>query len=536
MTYIVVVADRIADEGFALLHAEAEIEVVSTVNETDRLPEELKRAHALIVRSDTKVTENLIAQAAELQVIGRAGVGVDNVDVAAATRRGIAVLNAPGANTVSAAEHAMALLLATMRQIPPAARSMREGRWDRKQFPGSELRGKTLGLVGLGRIGQHVADLARAFGMPTIAHDPYLPEARALELGIELVSVEEVLRRADVLSLHMPLTDQTRHFLNEERIAQMKSSAVVLNTARGALIDDVALVAALDNDKLGAAALDVFDPEPLPEDSPLRTNAKITLTPHLAASTSEAQERVAIEICSAIRDALITGSVGGAVNLPGISGKALARLVGVLELARRVGRLATAVANGRVRSVAVAYGGSDEDAPRPVMLAALEGVLSAMGVEQVSIVNAPTLADERGMSVSRKVTVPIQGFETTIGVKVEGADGGANVIGAMAGEQKGRVIQVNGFEVDVPADGYVLILHNRDVPGVVGRVGTVLGEAEINIRSYHQSRGGGDSHEALAAIVVDQPPASTVVTQLSVLSDVLQVTVANLNGGPAQNH
>ena len=420
VTYVVVVADRIADSGFALLNREQDIEVVSTAGDGDRLKEEIKRANGLIVRSDTQVTVDLMADAKELQVIGRAGVGVDNVDVAAATQRGIAVLNAPGANTVSAAEHAIGLLLANLRRISPAVSSMRAGKWARKEFPGTEMRGKVLGLVGLGRIGRHVATIARAFGMQIIAHDPYLPEARALELGIELVPVDELLGRADVISLHIPLTDDTRHFLNRDRIAQMKDSAVVVNTARGALIDDVALVAALDAGKLGGAALDVFDPEPLPEDSPLRSNEKITLTPHLAASTSEAQERVAIEICTAIRDALLTGSVGGAVNLPGISGKALVRLAGVMELSRRMGRLAAALANGRIRSVAVAYGGDDEAAPRPVMLAALEGVLTANAVDQVSIVNAAVLAEERGMKVSRKVTSPLAGFSTTIGVKVEG--------------------------------------------------------------------------------------------------------------------
>jgi len=531
VTYVVVVADRIADSGFALLNAEDDIEVVSTVGDADRLKKEIRRANALIVRSDTQVTEALMAEASELQVIGRAGVGVDNVDVAAATQRGIAVLNAPGANTVSAAEHAIGLLLSHLRSIPPAVSSMRAGKWARKEFPGTEMRGKTLGLFGLGRIGRHVASIARAFGMRIIAHDPYLPEARALELGIELVPVDLLLARADVVSLHLPLTDETRHFLNRDRIAQMKDGAVVVNTARGALIDDAALIEGLDSGKLGGAALDVFDPEPLAEDSPLRSHERVTLTPHLAASTSEAQERVAAEICTAIRDALLTGSVGGAVNLPGISGKALARLVGVMELARRMGRLATAVANGRIRSVAVAYGGKDEDAPRPVMLAALEGVLSTMGVDQVSIVNVAALADERGMRVSRKVTTPLSGFSTTIGVKVQGQHGITNVIGAMVGERAGRVIEVNGFDVDVPADGYLVVLRNRDVPGVIGRVGTLLGEAEINVASYYQSRGGAKSDEALAAIVVDRQPASAVVAKLAGLADVAEVTVANLNGG-----
>ena len=530
MTFRVLVADRIAESGFAVLRGAADLEVVSTAQDRDRLPDEINQAHALIVRSDTKVTEELIARATHLIVIGRAGVGVDNVDVEAATRRGIAVLNAPGANTVSAAEHTIGLLLAVMRRIPWAARSMRDGQWDRKAFPGTELRGKTLALLGLGRIGAHVASIARAFGMKVLAHDPYLVEARAVEIGVELVQMEELFRRADVMSLHLPLTDETRHVINRESLAEMNHGAFLVNTARGALIDDEALLEAIEQGRLAGAALDVFEPEPLPADSPLRRCEQILLTPHLAASTSEAQERVAIEICTSIRDCLLTGTVGGAVNLPGVSGKVLNRLSGVLDMARRMGCLATTIASGRVNSVTVSYGGGDNDAPRPVMLAALEGVLGAMGVAPVSMVNVSVLAKDRGVVVERRVGQALAGYETTVGVSLSTGERDVTVVGAMAGERVGRVIRINDFEVDVPADGYVVVLRNRDVPGVIGRVGTLLGEAAINITSYHQSRGSEGANEALAAIVVDEAPESTVVDQLKAIPDVLEVTVANLNG------
>ncbi len=530
MTFRVVVADRVAEPGFALLRAESSLEVVSTVGRADRLAAELERAQALIVRSETQVSEALMQAGPELMIIGRAGVGVDNVDVEAATRRGIAVLNAPGANTVSAAEHTIGLLLAYMRRIAPAVQSMSDGLWDRKSFQGTELRGKTIGLVGLGRIGQHVANVARALGMKVIAHDPFLPEPRAQELSIELLTLEALLPRADVLSLHLPLTDETRHLIGAPQLALMKPSAIVVNTARGALIDDEALLAAIQSERLRGAALDVFEPEPLPSDSPLRRCKEIMLTPHLAASTDEAQERVAVEICTAVRDALLTGSIGGAVNLPGISGKTLARLAGSLELARRLGRLGAALANGRVQKIAVAYGGADQDAPRPVMLAAVEGVLAAMGVSPVSMVNASVVAEDRGIKVSRKVGAPLAGFETTIGIKLSTADRVTHVVGAVTREKVGRIIRVNDFEVDVPADGHVLILRNRDVPGVIGRVGTLLGQAQINIASYHQSRRAVGGDEAMAAIVVDQAPASAVVASLSELADVLEVRHANLNG------
>ena len=302
---------------------------------------------------------------------------MDNIDVRAATQRGIAVLNAPGANTVSAAEHTIALLLALVRRIPWAVESMRAGGWDRKRFAGVELRGKTLGAVGLGRVGTTVAQLARAFGMSVLAHDPYLPHERAQALGVELAPLDDVLRRADVVTLHMPLTDETRYVLNAERLALLKPGAVVVNTARGGLVDTDALLEALEAGRLGGAALDVFEREPLAQDSPLRRCVRVILTPHLAASTAEAQARVASEICAAVRDALLTGAVGGAVNVPGVSREALMRLRGALDLSRRLGRLAAAMHRDPVVRIEVAYGGADEAAPRATMLAAVEGVLSA---------------------------------------------------------------------------------------------------------------------------------------------------------------
>jgi D-3-phosphoglycerate dehydrogenase len=531
MSYVVVVADRIADAGLELLQAEPQLDVRAVAGHPDRLLDALQTAHALIVRSDTSVTEELMAGSPGLTVIARAGVGVDNIDVDAATWRGIAVLNAPGANTVSAAEHTVAMLLALVRRIPWAVDSMWRGEWDRKRFAGRELRGKTLGLVGLGRVGVHVAAIARAFGMRVVAHDPYLPEARAKELGIELRSLDDLLAAADVISLHVPLTEDTRGFMNRERLGAMKPTAVLVNAARGALIDDAALVEVLEEGRIAGAALDVFEPEPLPAESPLRQSSKILLTPHLAASTSEAQERVASEICANVRDALLTGALRGAVNLPGIPGDVLVRLSGALDLARRLGRLAAGVAHDRVRSVEVYYGGDDDAAPRPTMLAALEGVLSAMGMDSVSMVNAAARAEQRGVAVERRVGAPVSGFETTIGVSLQTPDRTVTVDGAMLGDRVGRIIRINGFGVDVPAEGHVLVLRNRDVPGVIGRVGTLLGESRVNIASYHQSRVDAAGTEALAAIVVDQVLPTGVMEALGGLDDVLEVRFASLNGG-----
>jgi D-3-phosphoglycerate dehydrogenase len=526
MTYVVVVADRVAEPGVALLRDEPGFEVMVTAGEPERLERELARAHALVVRSDTKVTAERIANAPQLTVIGRAGTGVDNIDVDAATRRGIAVLTAPGANTVSTAEHTVALLLALLRRIPLAAQSMQEGRWDRKRFAGSELAGKRLGVIGLGRIGARVARIAKAFGMQIAAYDPFLTVERAEELGVESLALDDVLRTADVVTLHLPLSDETRHLMNRERLALMKPGAVVINAARGGLIDDQALVDAIEAGALAGAALDVFDPEPLPAESPLRGSERILLTPHLAASTSEAQDRVATEICRYVRDALITGALRGAVNLPGMPADVLARLSGVLDLARRLGRLAAGMAPGPIKSVEVVFGGRDEAAPRPVMLAALEGVLSGMGVGQVSLVNAAGQAKQRGLACSRRVGAPLAGFQTTVGLHIATAAGDMTVIGAMLGDDVGRLIQIDGYTVDVPAEGTMVVLRNRDVPGVIGKVGQVLGAADVNVASYHQARGRNGN--ALAAIVVEQLPSRDILASLADIAEVEDVRVADL--------
>jgi D-3-phosphoglycerate dehydrogenase len=529
VTWRVVVADRVADSGLKLLAATSDIEVVTVVGKPkDELDRALAGAHALIVRSETRVTADLLARAPHLRVVARAGTGVDTIDVPAATRRGIAVMNAPGANTVSAGEHALGLLLALVRRIPEAAAAMRTGGWDRKRFEGTELRGKTMGVVGLGRIGAHVAQLARAFGMSVVAHDPYLLPERATELGVPLLALEDLLRAADVVTLHVALTDQTHHLINAERLRLMKPTAVLINTARGELVDEAALADAVREKRIGGAAIDVFAVEPLPADSPLRALDRVLLTPHLAASTAEAQERVAVEICAAVRDSLVTGDLSFAINVPGIGGgAALKRLAPLLDLARRLGRLALALADGPVKALEVAYGGKDEAAPKPALISALEGLLSAMNVGPVSLVNAQVLAEEQGIQLARKTGAPEPGFETSIGVKVDTARGRVRVAGALVGNSHGRVVRIDDYHVDVAPEGWMLVMRNRDVPGVIGRVGTVLGGAGINIASYHQARRATPGEGALAAINVDQALKNGVLEELQRLPDVLDVRLAH---------
>ncbi len=523
----VVVADRLAEAGLRLLAATPELEVASVAGKPrEELERALAGADALIVRSETRVTADLLTRAPNLRVIARAGTGVDNIDVHAATRRGIAVMNAPGANTVSAAEHAMGLLLALVRHIPWAAEAMRRGEWDRKRFEGTELRGKTMGIVGLGRIGGHVAQLARAFGMQVTGHDPYLAPERAAELQVKLLPLDQLLRQADVVTLHVAHTDQTHHLMNADRLQLMKPTAVVINTARGELVDEQALVEAITAKRIGGAAIDVFAVEPVPADSPLRRLDRVILTPHLAASTAEAQERVSLEICGAVRDALLAGDLSCAINVPGISGDLLHRLGPLLDLSRRLGRLALALVDGAVLSVEVAYGGKDEAAPRPVLMAAVEGLLAAQRVEPVSLVNALLIAEERGIQHARKTGTPEPGFETTVGVKLATAQGRVRVAGALVGNSHGRVIRIDDYHVDVAPEGWMLIIRNRDVPGVIGRVGTLLGQAGINIGSYHQARRSAPGTDALAAITVDQPLTNGVLEHLGRAPDVLEVRLA----------
>jgi len=530
VTYRVVVADRIATRGTAILAAAPEIELVEVAGKgRQALEAVLPEAHALLVRSETRVTADVIRRARQLKVIARAGTGVDTIDVAAATRSGIAVLNAPGANTVSTAEHTMALLLALVRHIPDAVVSMRKGEWERKRFEGAELRGKTLGVIGLGRIGGQVAQLAKAFAMRVLAHDPYVTGDQSR--GAELVSLEKLLAESDIVTLHLALTDRTRHFLNAGRIGVMKPGAVLVNAARGELVDEAALLAALDTGQLAGAALDVFSTEPLPAEHPLRRHERVLVTPHLAASTAEAQERVATEICAAVRDALLAGDISSAINVPGVTREALIRLATALDLARLLGRLAAGLVGGPVLRVEVSFGGNDEDAPRPVQLAAVEGILRGLGVSQVSIVNAHVLATERGMVVSRRVGPAEAGYAMTVGVEASSASGRVGVIGGLGGEGRGRLVRVDDYRVDLVPTDWMLVLRNRDVPGVIGRVGTVLGQTGINIASYHQARREapiGEDNTALAVIAVDQEINQDVLDALRTLPEVIDVRFAHL--------
>jgi D-3-phosphoglycerate dehydrogenase / 2-oxoglutarate reductase len=518
----ILLADRIPASGLQPLQ-DPRFELVETTGLAgDALAAALCEVDAVIVRSTTTIDRPSLARTERLRVIGRAGVGVDNIDVDAATEKGIPVFNAPSGNTIAAAELTMALMLAVMRQVPAADRSMREGEWDRKRFRGSELQGKVLALVGAGRIGGEVARRARPFGMRIIASDPFLQEERARQLGIESVSLEEALSQGDVISLHVPLTDQTANLLDRDRIRLLKPTAIVVNAARGGVVDEAALAEALRDGRIGGAALDVFSSEPLLPDSPLRGLENVVLTPHIGAATTEAQHNVAHEVSEAVRNALLDEDFAPAVNAPAVGTEQIRRLKPLLELATRLGRVGRALA-GNVQSVELRYAGeSDEEALRPLTAAAMLGMLiDVVGRGGVNLVSALHLAEARSIRVSRVLLEPHPDFGERVELRIGSGGMETRLAGALRGDQP-RIIRINAFPIEVRPQGVLLLLRNRDVPGVIGRVGTLLGEAEVNIGEYHQGRveAGG---EAMAAIAVDQKLEPRVVDALKGIPDIIDV-------------
>lgn len=517
----ILLADKIPASGLAPLEEEFEL-IEATGLAGDALRQALTDVDAVLVRSSTTLDRAALQGLTRLRVIGRAGVGVDNIDVRAATEQGIAVFNAPSGNTASAAELTMALMLAVMRKVAAADRSMRYGEWDRKRFRGSELQGKTLALVGAGKIGGEVARRARAFGMRVIAYDPYLQEDRAKKLDIDPVSLEEAMRRGDVVSLHVPLTDSTRGLIGPQELALMKPSAVLINAARGGVLDEAALADALRDGRIAGAALDVYATEPLPADHPLRAVENVVLTPHIGAATEEAQHNVAHEVAQSVRDALITGDVSRAINGPAVSSDLIRRLGPLMNLATRLGQLGRALCE-RVEALDVRYSGeAEEEALRPLTSAALVGLLrDVLGTENVNLVNAVHLAEARGIHTSRSYIEEDGDFPEFLELRVAGHGCETRVAGAVRGDHA-RIVRINAYDVDVRPRGVLVILHNRDVPGVIGQVGTLLGQAGVNIGEYHQGRieAGG---EAMAAIAVDGKLPGDVVDALARLPDVLDV-------------
>lgn len=525
------VADDVSDSGLQPLR-EAKFEVQKRTGlPKDELIAALKDFEGLIVRSETKVTNEILEGATKLRVIGRAGVGVDNIDVPAATMRGVVVMNAPDGNTITTAEHTIALLISLARSIPQANSSLKSGRWERKKFIGVELQGKTLGIVGLGRIGRVVATRARAMGMTIVAYDPFIAQEQARDLEIELATLDEVYSRADFLTVHTPLTAETRGIINSEVLARMKPGARIINCARGGLVDEDALCEAIKNGTIAGAALDVFSQEPPPSDHPLLGLDQVIVTPHLGASTTEAQEGVALTVAEQMRDYLLTGALRGAVNVPMVGLKELSLMQPYIVLAERLGRFQAQLVDKPVSEVRIEFAGEivDIDAA-PVTRAFLSGLLRDVSA-RVNVVNAFLIAEERGIKVTTTYVRATGDSTPAIRTEIHAGDSKQSLAGTLFGygsqTREGRVTEIDGFHLEAFPHGHMLVTRNRDVPGVIGSVGTILGQGGVNISRFHlgrRERGG----EAIAVIEVDAPPTKETLHALRSLEQVISAHLIEL--------
>lgn len=497
------------------------IEVVDRAGiSREELLEVVGEYEAIITRSRTQVDEELIRHAGRLKVIGRGGVGVDNIDLDAASRRGVLVLNAPEANNVSAAELAIALMLDAARGVSRSDRLIRRGDWDRS-FLGREVKGARLGIVGLGRIGSLVARRARGLGMTVMAYDPYLSRRRAEELQVELVDdLRDMLPRSDFLTVHTPLTDETRGIVGADEMALLPEGAVVVNAARGGIVDEAALFAALESGRLFAAGLDVFVLEPPRPDHPLLTRDDVVLTAHLGANTSEAQARVGAEILERTARALSGDLSRGAVNAPALAPEVVAALGPFLALGEILGRTAAQLAHGRVRGLEVEFSGQFPIEPDPVAIAVTKGFLEPILDEAPNYINAAAIAKERDIRVSRVVASRGHGYTQHVKVSVQTDEGETSVGGTVLGEHP-RIVSVDGYPIEIRPEGTMLLCTNYDRPGAVGRVGTVLGDAGVNINGMQLSRVAGDGL-AMFALTLDEAPSEAVLDVLRNLGDVIQ--------------
>lgn len=507
---LIVVADDLPKTAIELLKAEGWNVDARSGRTADQLITDLKEADALVVRSATKVTPEIINNAPKLRAIARAGTGVDNVHVETASARGIVVMNAPGANSISVAELAMAQLLSMARKLPAADASMKQGKWDKKSFLGEEVRGKVLGLAGLGRIGQEVARRAQAFEMTVIAHDPFISAEVAKNLGIELVSLDDLCARADYLSLHMPATPQTRHTFNAERLAKCKKGLKLINTARGELIDEAALAEAIKSGHIGGAALDVFTAEPT-TDHTLQMLPQVVASPHIAASTREGQELVGVETASALRDFLKTGVIRNAVNFPSVAPEEFQRLHPSIELGKQLGRLLGQMGEARIQSLSVRYYGDLATGQHPLILnATLVGLFEAILNDTVTEVNARAVAAARGIDLVESSSTRKRTFRSLLSVKVT-TDKGERWVEGTCAPNGARLVLLNGVPVDAPLEGTLLLFTNNDQPGVIGEVGTILGNQGINIANFALGRSDGG---AVGAVNVDDGVGEDVLRQI----------------------
>ncbi|MAE25996.1 MAG: phosphoglycerate dehydrogenase [Limisphaerales bacterium] len=513
----VLICDPISPEGIEFFKQQSALEVV--VLEQRPTEEDLismaQDVAAYVVRSETKITAKVMEHSPQLKVVGRAGVGVDNVDVEAATRRGVVVMNTPGGNTISTAELTFAMLMALARKIPQAHMSMAQGQWNRKSYQGTELFGKTLGILGLGRIGSEVAKRARAFGMAVLAFDPYLSPSRAKAMEVEVASLDEIYSQSDFITVHMPMTDETRGMVNKAAFSKMKKGVRILNCARGGIVHEADLVEAIQQGVVAGAAMDVYESEPLAADHPFRSMPEIVTTPHLGASTREAQTNVGIEIADSITAYLTTGAVQNAVNMPSLDAKTYEKVKPYLTLGQKLGRLVSQLAPQQNDRLVITFGGKASDVPfDPIARFVLTGFLANAGGNNVNQINAKSMAESLGILVeqvqSNEATDFIEWLHVAAYCGEEKTSAGGTFFGA---QMNPRIVRLNGLPVEIDPNGVVCLINNQDRPGIVGHLGTILASHQINIAnmSLHRDREGGN---ALTVLNLDSIPQDSVLDQI----------------------
>ena len=522
----VLITDSLSKDGVKLLKKEANVDMATGLSEKE-LVGRIKDYDALIVRSRTQVTRDVINAGRRLKVVGRAGVGVDNVDVEVATERGIIVLNAPEGNTVSAAEHAIAMMMSLSKNIPRSNESVKRGEWARSRFMGVEVRNKTLGIIGLGRVGAEVAKIAHGLGMHIFAYDPFISPERADELGVRLAKMDDVVSKADFITIHTPLTKETRRLIGKKEFERMKNGVRIINCARGGIIDEGALYEAIKGGKVAGAALDVFEQEP-PRDNPLLELDNVILTPHLGASTREAQINVAVSVAEGVIDALKGEPVKNAVNMPVIKPDALALIKPYLTLAEKLGRLSVQLIEGRINAVEAMYSGEvAERDTGPLTTTILKGILDPILSEPVNFVNAAVIAKNRGIKVIERKIGASEDFTGLITVVVRTTDDEKSVAGTLFGKKDARIVRIDKYRVDALPSGYMLISRHIDKPGIIGCVGMILGKNSINIAGMQVGREsiGG---EAVMVLNIDGTVSDEILKQIEAVDGILNIKLVVL--------
>ena len=519
----VLVSDTLAKEGIEIFKNAPGIEVdVMTDLTPDELKDIIKNYDGLAIRSATKVTEDIIDNASRLKVIGRAGIGLDNVAVEAASKKGIVVMNTPGGNTITTAEHTIAMMLSLARRIPQATISTKAGKWEKKKFIGSEVSNKTLGIIGIGRVGSIVANRAQGLTMNVIAFDPFISREAAEKMGVSIVSFGEVLEKADFVSVHTPLTDETKGLINAAAFKMMTDGVCVINCARGGIIDEHDLYDALVSGKVAGAALDVFEDEPT-HNTQLLALDNVICTPHLGASTDEAQKNVAIAIAQQIVDCLTTGEIKNAVNFPSVSAEVLALIKPYLTLGEKVGSFAAQIVAGGIKEVAIEYSGAILDHNvAPVTISFLKGLLTPVLKDNVNYINAPVIAKERGIRVIESKSSEMKDYKNMISATVKTDQEDSFAAGAIFGREDLRIVRINKFMLDVIPRGSMLMLYNHDRPGVIGNITTTLGNDNVNIARLHLSREQVDG-KALVVLSTDSPISRNTLEKLKGLPNIISV-------------